>query len=165
MSCVSVRVHTDQATESAPLRVTFHSLMNSDDSVMITVASWKFIARLHSVKSRNSLHSRRCEDALITIRLRFRVSPVCAVSCHTSFSVLIKECTRKIKDSTVQKRQPWNCSWVRRWHVKPSRGHGVGLELCRNGGVPFTPDIMIPWQWLGNQSLVVAKIRCHNLVL
>jgi hypothetical protein len=39
MACVSVRVHTDQATESAPLCVTFRSLMNSDDSVMITVAS------------------------------------------------------------------------------------------------------------------------------
>jgi hypothetical protein len=60
--------------------------MNSDDSVMITVASRKFIARLHGVTSRNILHSRRCEDALITIRWRIGISPVCAVGWHTSFS-------------------------------------------------------------------------------
>ena len=50
--------------------VTFRSPMTSDDSMMITVASWKFIARLHGVTSRN---------AIITIRLRLRISPACVV--------------------------------------------------------------------------------------
>ena len=83
---MSLRVRTDQARVRA--FVCDVPPTNSDDSVMITVASWKFIARRHGVTSRKSLYSRRCEDALITIRLRLSISPVCAVGWHTSFSVL-----------------------------------------------------------------------------